>query len=59
VSVMTPRSMLTTRIDLTAAEKQLAEESKKAAPTEEEQAIRDRNLLQARAQIRAARRAAR
>jgi F-type H+-transporting ATPase subunit epsilon len=59
VSVMTPRAMTAARIDAAAAERQLETETKKAASTDEEQAIRDRHILQARAQIRMARRAGR
>ncbi len=57
VSVMTSRSLLASRIDVAAAEKQLAEEVNKAAPTEEEQAIKTRLVTQARALIRTAQKA--
>lgn len=57
VSVMTSGAMAASRINLTAAEKQLEEETKRSAPTDEEQAIRDRQIMQARARIRAARKA--
>ena len=42
VSVMTSRAMPAARINVAAAEQQLARELKKAAPTSEEQEIRDR-----------------
>lgn len=58
VTVMTSRAMLAARIDVAAAQRQLDEESRKAAPSEEEQSIRDRHITQARAQIRTARKAA-
>jgi F-type H+-transporting ATPase subunit epsilon len=57
VCVMTSRAMPAARINVAAAEQQLATESKKAAPTAEEQAIRDRHISQARAQIRTAKKA--
>jgi F-type H+-transporting ATPase subunit epsilon len=57
VSVMTSRAMLASRINIAAAEQQLAAETKKSAPTAEEQAIRDRHIAQARAQIHTARKA--
>jgi hypothetical protein len=44
-------------IIVSAAEQQLATYNKKAAPTAEEQAIRDRHIAQARAQIHTARKA--
>jgi F-type H+-transporting ATPase subunit epsilon len=57
ISVMTSRAMPAARINVQAAEQQLATETKKAAPTTEEQAIRDRLISQARAQIYTARKA--
>jgi F-type H+-transporting ATPase subunit epsilon len=57
VSVMTSRAMPAARINVSAAEQQLATETKKAAPTPEEQAIRDRHIAQARAQIHTAKKA--
>lgn len=57
VSVMTSRAMPASRINISAAEQQLATESKKAAPTAEERDVRDRNIAQARAQLHAARKA--
>jgi F-type H+-transporting ATPase subunit epsilon len=57
VSIMTSRAMLASRINVAAAEQQLATETKKAAPTAEEQAIRERHIAQARAQIHTARKA--
>jgi F-type H+-transporting ATPase subunit epsilon len=57
VSVMTSRAMPASRINVSAAQQQLATEVKKAAPTVEEQAIRDRHIAQARAQIATARKA--
>src|SRR6478609_8094625 len=41
VCVMTSRAMPASRINVAAAEQQLATETKKSAPTAEEQAIRD------------------
>ena len=57
VSVMTSRAMLASRINVAAAEQLLAAETKKAAPTVEEQSIRDRHIAQARAQLHTARKA--
>jgi F-type H+-transporting ATPase subunit epsilon len=57
VSVMTSRAMPAARINVAAAEQQLATETKKAAPTSEEQEIRDRQIAQARAQIHTAKKA--
>src|SRR3954469_1708046 len=51
VSVMTSRAMPAARINVAAAEAQLASEVSKAAPSEEERTIRDRHIAQARAQI--------
>jgi F-type H+-transporting ATPase subunit epsilon len=57
VSVMTSRAMPAARINVSAAEQQLASEIKKAAPTTEEREIRDRQIAQARAQIHTAKKA--
>jgi F-type H+-transporting ATPase subunit epsilon len=57
VSVMTSRAMPAARINVSAAEQQLATEIKKAAPTTEEREIRDRQIAQARAQIHTAKKA--
>jgi F-type H+-transporting ATPase subunit epsilon len=55
VSVMTSQAMLPARINLDAAEKQLAEATRQSAISEEGEKIRDRRLAQARGQIRTAR----
>ena len=57
VSVMTSRAVPAARINVAAAEQQLATEIKKSAPTSEEREIRDRQIAQARAQIHTAKKA--
>ena len=57
VSVMTSRAFLASAINVSAAEKQLAEETRKPAATDEAQAIRERGVAQARALIRTAHKA--
>lgn len=57
VSVMTSRAMPSDKLDITAAEKQLAAASKEPITSPELEAIRDRQVTQARAQIAAARKA--
>lgn len=57
VSVLTNRAIPPARIDTGAAEVQLANALRQAAPTKELQEIRERQVAQARAQLRAARRA--
>jgi F-type H+-transporting ATPase subunit epsilon len=55
VSVMTQRAMPAARIDVNAAEKQLADEMQRPAVTDEEEKLRERHVAQARAQIRTGR----
>lgn len=57
VSVMTQRAMPAARIDVNAAEKQLADEMQRPAVTDEEERLRERHVAQARAQIRTGRKA--
>ncbi|MEX0819649.1 MAG: ATP synthase F1 subunit epsilon [Pirellulaceae bacterium] len=57
VSILTNRAVLGTALDVTAAREQLAAASKRPATTDEELQLRDRLVLQARAQIRVAERA--
>lgn len=52
VSILTNRAIPTDQIDVGAAQKQLAEASKRPANTPELMQIRDRLVMQARAQIR-------
>ncbi|MFN3153715.1 ATP synthase F1 subunit epsilon [Bremerella sp.] len=58
VSILTGKAIPSTDIDVDQAEKQLEEASKAAAPTDELAAIKTRNIVQARSQIRAAKRSA-
>jgi F0F1-type ATP synthase epsilon subunit len=57
VSVLTNRAVPSKTLDAGAAEKQLASATQKPANTPELAAIRDRSVAQARAQLRAARKA--
>lgn len=57
VSILTSRAIPANKVDAAAAEKQLVEASKRPAPTDEEQAIKDREIARNRAQVRVARRA--
>jgi F-type H+-transporting ATPase subunit epsilon len=56
VSVLTNRAVPAERVDGAAAQKQLESASKRSAHTPELMEIRDREIAQARAQIRVARR---
>lgn len=58
VSILTGKAIPSTDIDVDQAEKQLEEASKAVAPTDELAAIKTRNIVQARSQIRAAKRSA-
>lgn len=57
VTVLTNRAVPAAELDVEAAQQQLDEAIRRQANTEERLAIRDRLILQARAQIRTARRA--
>lgn len=57
VSVLTNRAVPSTKIDAAAAETQLANALRQPTATREQLEIRDRQIAQARAQIRMARRA--
>ena len=57
VSVLTNRAMLASEIDSQAAQKQLEEAFGQSIATEEFEEIRDRNIAQARGQIRVSKRA--
>jgi F-type H+-transporting ATPase subunit epsilon len=57
VSVMTSRAMPAVNINVPAAEKQLAEETRKTTATEEAEKLREQHVAQARAQIRTGRKA--
>jgi F-type H+-transporting ATPase subunit epsilon len=57
VSVLTSRAIPAHKVDAAAAEKRLVEASKRPAPTDEEQAIKERDVARSRAQVRVARRA--
>ena len=56
VSILTNRAVLGTSLDVAAAREQLASASKRPAATDEELELRDRLVIQARAQIRMAER---
>ena len=56
VSVLTNRAVLGTALDVEAARAQLAAATRRHATTDEELEVRDRLVLQARAQIRLAER---
>lgn len=56
VSVLTSRAVPAGKVDVAAAEKHLAEVARRAAPSEEDQAIKDREIARSRAQIRVGRR---
>jgi len=56
VSILTNRAVLGTSLDVAAAREQLASASKRPAATDEELELRDRLVIQARAQIRVAER---
>lgn len=58
VSILTGKAVPPSDIDVDQAEKQLVEASKAIAPTDELAAIKTRNIVQARNQIRAAKRSA-
>lgn len=58
VSILTGKAIPSSDIDVDQAEKQLEEASKAIAPTDELAAIKTRNIVQARSQIRAAKRSA-
>ncbi len=57
VSILTNRAVLGTSVDAEAARKQLAASTKRPATTDEELELRERLVIQARAQIRVAARA--
>ncbi|MBC8352369.1 MAG: ATP synthase F1 subunit epsilon [Planctomycetes bacterium] len=57
VSILTNRAVLGSSVDAEAARAQLASATKQTAATDEELAIRDRLVIQARTQIRVAERA--
>lgn len=57
VSILTNRAVLGTSLNVETAEKQLAAATKRPATTDEELELRDRLVVQARAQIRVAGRA--
>ncbi len=57
VSVLTNRAVASTKLDAAAAETQLANAIRHPASTREQLEIRDRQIAQARAQLRIARRA--
>lgn len=57
VSVLTSRAVPANKVDIAAAEKHLAEAVRRPAPSDEEQAIKDREVTRSRAQIRVGRRA--
>ncbi|MDA1052278.1 MAG: ATP synthase F1 subunit epsilon [Planctomycetota bacterium] len=57
VSILTNRAVLGTSVDAEAARKQLAAATKRPASTDEELELRDRLVIQSRAQIRVAARA--
>lgn len=56
VNILTGKAIPSSDIDVDQAEKQLEEASKAIAPTDELAAIKTRNIVQARSQIRASKR---
>jgi F-type H+-transporting ATPase subunit epsilon len=56
VSVLTSRAIPAAKVDVSAAEKHLAEATRRPAPNDEDQAIKDREIARSRAQIRIGRR---
>lgn len=56
VSVLTSRAIPASKVDVPTAERQLAEASQRPAPTDEQQAIKDRDVARSRAQVRVGRR---